>query len=453
MSIGLIVTQACVFCLLSLSAGLLVMPSSALKSGLASVFGLCAGLGAALLAAMMSAGSALGMPKAAILGLAVALCAAGLARSVWLQVGLVRGWRRMVPCALGLLVLLHPGIVLALTMPPVIIDAVACWWPKMDEATRGIFPQIARYVPDTHPFYPRGSAWLGVLAAWGGEVDGRWCRIIPVLFWWWTLLAVAESAMLFGRPLAGLACAAVLALIPEISGYFHAGYVDALISFCILLASVGVTLGVRDQSWLSATAVAGVGAAAFKEEGTAILALIVGLLLLTYIRRRRVGWELVLIVAILALTLPWWSLRSTHNLGYASLILPLLVRPLLFVERCGVTMKELLDTLWFHSPSAFDRGTPNFASWFTLIAIILICARYRWRILNSGVALLLAGLYFLVYVATTESSVRWIVSLSLGRLLWQILPVLLLSAFLALFNDEKCSLRERWIGRSSEELT
>jgi hypothetical protein len=315
----------------------------------------------------------------------------------------------------------------------------------MNEAAQGILPQVSKYIPDTHPFYPRGSAWLGVLAVWGGEIDGRWCRIIPVLFWWWTLLAVVESARLLGRPLAGLACAAVLALIPEISGYFHGGYVDALIALCVLLASLGLTLGVREPAWLVVAALAGAGAAAFKEEGTAILVLIVGLLCLTYLRRRRLGAELFWIVAILALALPWWFLRSNHNLGYFSLILPLLVRPLLFFERTGVLLKELWDTLWFHAPSAFDRGHPNFVSWVALVALLLLCLRYRWRTLSAGLALLLAGLYFLVYLATTESSVRWIVSLSLGRLLWQILPVLLLSAFLALSSDAADSLRKRGI--------
>jgi hypothetical protein len=422
-----LVLRSVVLLAAALAAGALVVPRAALVDGLDALAGTCAATGLALLAAVLAAASALGLPKGACAGLAFALAAGGLLRLVQLRPSAKPGFGRRLALALGLLALLHPGLLLALRTPPILIDAVTCWWPKMVEAANGAAPRPDLFIPDTQPFYPRGVPWLAALASLGTEPDGRMIRLVPLLWWWSTLVALAELGARLGAPRAAAALAILVALVPEAAACAHAGYVDTAISGCVLLSGAGLTLARADARWALVVAVAGAGAASAKEEGSVLLAVVVLLLGAELLARRLAPGAFVAALVIAALALPWWSVRTSYNLVYASLIRPVLGDPWLFVDRLGVTLRELLDMHVRHAPSTYDDGAPTFIAWAWTTCALLACAGSRVRV---APALLLAGTYVLVFAATPETSVRWIVSLSAERLMTHTLPLLALGVAL-----------------------
>ena len=99
------------------------------------------------------------LPRPVVLALGVLAAAGGLVCHVRHREP-VQGWSLL--ALLVVLVLLASPLMLAMDTPLLRFDAVATWWPKVQEVASGQAPTLDPATAEglhVHPEYPRGSAW------------------------------------------------------------------------------------------------------------------------------------------------------------------------------------------------------------------------------------------------------------------------------------------------------
>jgi len=439
MSESLVLARLALVLALGFGAGRLLVPRPRANS--ASARGepaLCTLVGLGLLAALASNASALGAPKPAVLALAYAAAVLGWLRGAarWKELELARALRSGLRnlAALGLAVLaLHPALVLALGHEPLANDAVAIWWPKLREVGAGLAPDLATFLPDAHPEYPRGLAWLAALSAPFGSAPTPILLLLPLALCLATCVALRE---LCGPARAAIGWFALLAyaLLPDVARYAHSGLADLALGALLLVAGVGLARARADARWLRVCAAGAVGAASLKDEGAAVLALcalgIACTALRAHARDERNARRLALhALGLLALALPFWLLRArVGHSGYSGSIL-FLLQPALLAARLA-EFPGALATLFTGAPAygILPLRQPSSAAWLCA-ALALASAFWGARRISAWPAAALAAIYLLVLLATPHQ-LEWHVWTAADRLALQLVP-LAIAAFAA----------------------
>lgn len=417
---------------------------------------LCTLAGLGLLAALASNASALGLPRAAVLALGYAACLAGWLRGAagWGALGpasaLRAALRGCAPLALALLAL-HGAFLLALGHEPLANDAVAIWWPKLREVGAGLPPDLATFLPDAHPEYPRGLAWLAAFSAPFGSAPTPMLMLVPLALCTCTCLALREVCGP-GRGALGWLVLLAYALLPDVARYAHSGLADLALGALLLVAGVGFARAREDARWLRVCAAGACGAASVKDEGSAVLAIFAFafacVALRAHARRcaessgasveRRLAaisgasaWRRLALqsLALLALALPFWILRArVGHAGYSGTI-PFLLQPELLAARLA-EFPRAFGTLFTGAPAhgILPLRQPSSAAWLCA-AVALTSAFWGARRVSAWPAGALAGIYLLVLLATPHQ-LEWHVWTAADRLALQLVP-LSLAAFVA----------------------
>jgi hypothetical protein len=403
----------------TLGVGLLVrrgLGNGPLVAGAASLAALA---GACTLAAALPALFLLGLPRAAALAAAYVAAAGG-----WLAGGrhaLRRPTRVDVATALLLLVPLAGPLCAALTAPLVADDAVLAWWPKVVEVARGQWPELhTATLLHNNPGYPRGMAWLTNLACpWAAPTPAT----MQMVAWSWTwgaALAMAAYTRELGHARAGALLAGSLVLLPDLARHSGLGMADGAIGAAILLAAIGLASRHRRGDGEALAIAAAIGAPSLKEEGKLVL-LVVGAFLLADAVRQRAGRRACVQLGAMALLLvPFWWAKASGGQGATRLdVLPALLHdPDMLVARVAAVAEHLL------------RAATNGPSWSGLVggvALLGLAVRGWPRPVTPWPALVFLPVACLVYAAT-GAPVGWHIATTFDRLMFEMLPTLLLAA-------------------------
>jgi hypothetical protein len=477
LELGAALAGACALLALSAGAGALVLPASAGRAPRAALHALA---GLALLAAVGNSARSLGLPKPAVLALCYALALAGALRwhfvarrarsahagRVEEQVGARERLRSAgLTCALPALVALlalHGSCAIALGHVPYAIDAVGCWWPKLREVGAGLPPDLTTFLPDAHPEYPRGLAWLAALGAPGRIAPDSAVLLVPLLLCVLTCVALHELALQAGQRALAWLVLLTYALLPEVARYAHSGFADLALAPMVLLVGFGLARGREDARWLRVAAVGACGAASIKDEGAVVLAIAAFGLGLVWLRARSRSLEsgsraldsgasaerravlsgasaerravqqgasaerryALQALALLLIALPFWWLRvRVSHPGYSAAI-PNLLQVEILIERAA-HFPNALAAVFFGAPARgiLPARAPSTAAWL-LAAIALASAFWAARRISAWPAALLAVVYALVLLATPHE-LDWHVGTTADRLALQLVPLAL----------------------------
>jgi len=423
---------------LGAGAGALLVPASSTLRPRAALHVLA---GLALLATVGNGARALGIAKPAVLALGYALALAGALRW-WLA---ARGERAREPgrfatrmrsasleCALPALVALlalHGSCAIALGHVPYSIDAVGCWWPKLREVGAGLPPDLVTFLPDAHPEYPRGLAWLAALGAPGRIAPDSAVLLVPLIACVLTCVALHELALQAGRRALAWLVLLAYALLPEVARYAHSGFADLALAPMLLLVGFGLAHGAEDARWLRVAAIGACGAASIKDEGAVVLLITACVLALVWARARADALQperrrAVQALALLALALPFWWLRvNVSHAGFSSTV-PNLLQSEILLERAA-HFPSALAGLFFGAPAhgIVPAREPSAAAW-VLAGVALASAFWAARRIPAWPAAVLAMVYALVLLATPHE-LDWHVATTADRLALQLVPLAL----------------------------
>ncbi|HKE02002.1 MAG TPA: hypothetical protein VKE69_13385 [Planctomycetota bacterium] len=424
-------------------AGGLAVPPREPGEGRAGHAGLTTLAGLCLLAAALAFAGALGAPRVAVTGIAIAVVTAGAVARRRRTARAPRpvaapGLAREVAALAPFVVLGHVGVLAALSGPPIDHDTTVIWFQKMQEAAEVYPPELrsahATWPYQFHPHYPRGLAWLEATAWPVGEPDARLVRLVPLLFTLAITLAMANAAERTGNVLGGFLAASLTLAVSDVARSMHVGLSDVPLGGSVLLTGLALTRFRETGKGLPLVAVAAAGAGSIKAEGM-VLVLAVGLFVAGRTALRPARWrdELLPAVAILGLAIPWWLRARNPGPGVGYVVPTMLQDPAYFLERLASTPRHLFLLLVdpaANQPTQLPPGSVprSQVAWAVLASLAVLAPRRAKGIVAwPAVVLLLAD--FAVYVAT-PSAIAWHIATSAQRLLVQALPLLALAAIL-----------------------
>lgn len=331
--------------------------------------------------------------------------------------------------------LLAAPIVDAAVAAPTARDAVHIWLPKFAEALDVAPPDLrADRWFESHPEYPRGFPLLAaaVDALLPGPRDGRTLALTGAALAWLGLLVAYETAARFGNRLGGFAAVVAIGALPTYARHAGSGYADAALAAAGLVAAAGLA---RDATrprrpWIALGGA--VGAAAFKEEGVAVLAATCALLAWDVLRGRARATLPPLLCAA-ALFAPWAALRAdapprgTLFVAGASANAGMVW---LRAESAAAELLHLAFALPDPSPDGPDFGGPapgRDPVWWLLAAAVVYVAVRGARPFDVRPAALQLALLFGAFALTPEP-LDWHVATAANRLVLHAAPPFLAAA-------------------------
>lgn len=392
-------------------------------------FGLHSLLGLVGLAALLSSLSVLGLGRWGVLAVAYVMAAGGLL--LHLRNGLHVDPKGLL-AGFAFLLLLSTPIVLTAVTPPLRYDALAIWWPKLQEVAGGRPPMLweSPLAPlQLHGEYPRGLAWLGTLASPWGRPDPRTVKLCGLVFTWLVALTMADFGRTVLRSWVGFLAALLFVTLPNVALWSHSGYADLPLAGAILVTGIGLSERLRGRGGLVLAAVGAAGAASIKQEGFVILLSVIVLSAWDVGRRKRSLVHTLPGMIALATIAPWWWLRAGAPAEVLAPTFDVLTSPELLVSRV-VAVSEAMGRFLLDPTTVWSGGGArevfSWAAWVLLGCVAVVLPRGP-RAVCTAPALWLLLSVFAVYVITPKD-VDWHVHTALRRLVLQPLPLLLLAA-------------------------
>lgn len=391
--------------------------------------------GAALAAAVLNVVGLLGPPHLPVLLAAWGAAAWGWGRLLRARTGAGPGLRVEAACTLPVLALSTPALLLAVAGPSGAYDWHGLWWPKVLEVARGGAPDLTGGTfPHMHPEYPRGLAWLTLLACPDPTPGSQVGRLVTALFLPAAALLMLRGGELAGARTGGLLAALLLLALPGPVAQAPTGQADVPLGAVLLLVGVGLTElragGPQGARGALAAAAAAAGAAAFKEEGL-VVALAAGLLLVPAALKGRLRARTALAL-LLAVVGPWVWARAGVQGPRAAALETLAANPGMLAARLAELPGALADLLV--EPGGLflaDRETvyePSPVLWALMLAGLVLLPRGRRAlvVVPAGLLLLAQGLA----VALTHMELGHQLQSAGSRLAVQTAPLLLAAAAL-----------------------